>query len=337
MKKSPIAKKIMVLCLSGIMLALGACNASPLPEQSPSPTPSEPIWTDSDLLSYENLVAQTGFSYPRSWEYQEDMEYEEQLEAIFLAENGTQIGVQFLWMDQEAQQKNVFLEQLDVDDVHIEDSSQGVYSGRHLSGRDRQLAVEAYELSRSWYDTPYQLYIRLTLVTEETHYPQEGGHFQALLQSLYITDDSALQKPSETDWALADFEAYGFSFHMPAEWGIRPEYLDDGGQSSIIIPLIDNNEIVIGVGNLDESGLAGLASDWNSYAPVISTYGLESKSEADSFYGRYFYQGQIVEYWVGKKDNAQFYWVELGMRPVVHGLCRPVVERIIVELGGKVL
>jgi len=201
------------ICLMFCLTLIG-CGKT----QKAQPTPTG----QSTLSQFESYITQTAFSFPKSWEYQDDSE-QSGMTAVF-AFSGGNAAVQFLWMNEEQVKSNVFLQQLDIDEVQEQAYTAGPYEGKLVVGSDRGTYTIAFEGSRNWYDTKPKLYMRIVMNTDNGEiFEKERPNFQNLLQSVTTTADEPPQAVDISTLYKYDYiKEFGLALSAPETWLLEP-------------------------------------------------------------------------------------------------------------------
>ncbi len=206
--------------IAALFLALGILLLGCQNSQSAQPTPA----ASPSLSHFESYVSQTAFSFPKSWQYQEDEDYIQGLTAAFTFTGGT-VGIQFVWLSDQQAKSNVFLQQIEMDDVQEQALSAGPYAGKLISGVQSGAYTIAYEGSRSWYDTAPRLFMRVVLqAADQATFTKERGNLLAMLGSVTIQTDANPPAIDMTQLDTYDFKSdFGFSIKTPQQWMLQPE------------------------------------------------------------------------------------------------------------------
>lgn len=203
---------VLALCI-----ALAGCTKTGTVQTTPA--------TSQALSEFESYVAQTSFSFPQSWVYDEEDEEDvgAGLQAAFTFEGGT-IALQFLWMDQGQADRNVFLQQIDMNNVQEQALNAGPYTGKIISGVENATYIIAFEGCRDWYAQSAKLYLRVVLsAANEAVFAEQRANLMAMLSSVSVSSDTApaaIEAKAET----YDFkDEFGLFLQAPSVWMLNPK------------------------------------------------------------------------------------------------------------------
>lgn len=205
--------------LLGCLMVAGCTQAPAQPSATPMPT------QDTTHKEYQNYMTMTTLKYPASWEYQDpDDDQDSQMTAYFDIDGGTAV-LQFLFLTEEEKQSNVYLQQLDIDDIAQEETKAGPYEGLLLSGTNGADKISVFQGYRSWYDTGLYCMLRVYInsTTEDS-----DNLYEIMMDILESTSVYEEETPEIQQWAEQDFtEEYGIKLSVPSDWYINPEYYSE--------------------------------------------------------------------------------------------------------------
>ena len=287
---------------------------------------------DAQLQSFESYVAQTSFSFPKSWEYQSDEEVDEGLQAIFTFDEG-RAAVQFLWMDAQQQAQNVFLDQLDIDEVTETNCQDGAYSGKLVTGKDGSVHTAAFEGSRSWYDTDLMLVMRVLVQADtESVYLTQKRNLDALLASVEVQEDGEVPAVADEDFGTYDFmDTYGLSLSAPTYWDMRPQTGSDGAFAVSFVVAQGDNEVTVERGTLREEAYQEMLESFQDLGAYEDTYQFEIQQDGDVTTMTCIQEGKINRSTLTatrQGDEVSYLWVTSALRPQLDKAYADVVEKI---------
>ncbi|MDL2220060.1 hypothetical protein LJC55_00105 [Eubacteriales bacterium OttesenSCG-928-N14] len=249
MKHKTIAIFVTIL-LAFSLLGCGEEAVTPSPTSSPSSIPG------SDYYSFISYAAMVQLEYHETWSYDggEEVSDEEGLAASFSLANGQgEFSVQYLFMDEADWNKNVWLNQLDMDEIVEEGEEVGPFDGRMLTGTTQYGNVVAYAGRMPWYDTGLYLVMHIYFSAPDDYVQMESARLEHTLQSVQsIATEFGV--PEVPGTMLNDFSEFGITicgtehgyFQTNTETDLVHQdfYLDDvGNEISVLCARVPRNEI----------------------------------------------------------------------------------------------
>ena len=321
MKKRGICR-LLTLCL-----AVALCAGCGPGVESPTTT------ANTQLQSFESYVAQTSFSFPKAWEYQSSEEVDEGLQAIFTFDQG-RAAVQFVWMDAQQQAQNVFLEQLDIDEVTQTNCKAGPYSGKLVTGKEGDVQTAAFEGSRGWYDTGLVLVMRV-LVQADTDgvFLTQKRNLDALLSSVEVGEDSNLPTVSDVDFGTYDFmDTYGLSVSAPNFWDMKPQTGSDGAFAVNFVVAQGDNQVSVERGQLSKQAYQQMCDSFKTLGSFEDTYNFQMHQQGDVITMTCIQEGKINRSTLTAThsgDTVTYAWVTSALRPQLDKAYADVVEKMV--------
>lgn len=309
-------KRITGLALAFTVL-LAAAGCAGTPEQT------EPTATASSTARFESYVAQTSFCFPKSWAYQDDEDIDEGMTALFTFDNG-QAAVQFLWMDETQAQRNVFLQQLEMDDVTSKAYSAGPYSGTLMSGAEGEAYTAAFEGSRDWYDVSPKLYLRVVIeVQGESAYEKEYRNLLDLLSSIAVTEDEEPAAMDESAFETYDFlEDFGLKLEAPNKWCLSPEYDFENDYIALNFEVADGDNVYrVETGTVSQQEYDDIVQSLRDVEQNEDVYDYLFRQDNGVYGMTCLQEGKMNQVRLSSKEvdgGIRYLWVSAALRPVLY-------------------
>jgi hypothetical protein len=312
MKKRALAA--LWLCAAALLFGCDANKPSVTP--SPVPTPM------SALVQFESYVTQTGFSFPKHWEYQQDDGIDEGMTALF-AFDGGRVGVQFLWMDDAQAQRNVFLQQLSTDNVTTQPYAAGAYEGTVLFGDERGTYMVAFEGSRAWYGRPERLYMRIVFQADgEEVFALERPNMMALLESVEVSVD---QTPPGVESGMIErydyTEDFGLALSAPNSWWMIPDYdMENGFVALSFEAASGGNAYRVELGTLGRAAFEGIVESLKELEHDEDVFDYAYRLSGGVHHVMCVREGKITRVRLESQQvdgSIRYLWTSSALRPVL--------------------
>ncbi|MBQ9988581.1 MAG: hypothetical protein IJP30_02475 [Clostridia bacterium] len=299
-----------------LAMALVICGCT---AQEQTPLPTAP---GSSEQTFESYITQTAFSFPGDWEYQSEDGAEEGMTAWF-AFNGGRCAVQFIWMNAAQKAQNVFLEQLDMDDVTEQTYQAGAYQGRRLLGRDGMYFIQAFEGERPWYNTELALIMRVVAEYEdENTFDRQSEAFDMLLKSTVVNEDADIPAPDMLKTEVLPFTDFGLAVSAPTAWAYYPEF--DMENSSMVVDFeVATGECLVTVeyAGVDKAAYQAMVQSVKSLGENADVYDFHFDQSGQSVWAYCVRQGKIVRIRIEplRTENGQvrYLWLSSQLRPEI--------------------
>lgn len=328
--------KKLSLLLSLLMVFLAGCTTgAPSPTVTASVTPTA---TATHYYGYDSYVTQTSFSYPVSWEYQEDdTGVTEGMRAIFLTNDSKgQFQVQFVFMSEQEAQEDIWLSQVDCENASLQNASYGGYEGQYLYGTLDEAVVACFTGKRDWYDTSLTLCVRMYLTVPGDESDETLDAFHYLLSSIRTTTDETPEVPTEFEpW---EYEEFGLSFQAPVGIYAAPDFYYDEQTIRVVLDLDgQGNTVTIEAGKTTESGIDAFYESMEFDTYTSGAYNGTYHRYSDRVTASCIYEGKIVraQAWhrteasAMLKGDTYYVCVTSSLRPVYDSAYQSVVQQII--------
>ncbi len=322
MKKTLAGLLAIVLCCA---LAAG-CSQSPA-QPSASPTPTQ----DTTHKEYQNYMTMTTLKYPASWEYQDpDDDQDSSMTAYFDIDGGT-AAIQFLFLTEEEKQSNVYLQQLDIDDIAQEEAKAAAYEGLLVSGTDGSDKITVFQGYRSWYDTGLSCMMRVYInsTTEE-----RDELYEIMMDILESTEVYQEETPEIQQWAEQDFtEEYGIKLSIPSNWYVNPEYYLEKPTLVLKFEVAKGNNVInVEYGTEDQEGYQELLDSAKTFATMQCINGtFTQKGNVTEITG--IYQGRIAYAKIEKKKTVdgkiKYLMVSYQLRPELQKAYQDTIDQMV--------
>ena len=300
-----------------LMLALCGCTGSAgLPQPTPSLSPGPA------LSLFESYVAQTSFRFPQSWEYQQDEVVSEGLTALYTFEGG-QAGVQFLWMDESQQERNVFLSQLELEDVSEQDMRAGAYEGKLVSGAENGVYTLAFEGARPWYDASLRLYMRVVVETVgEEVFIREREHLLLMLDSVSISTDADLPVLDPSQTQTYDYsEDFGLIIDAPERWWMRPDYDAENRYLALDFEVATGDNVFrVETGTVSAQAYDAMVQSLKDLGTHEDVYEFVYAQSGQEHTATCLHEGKINRVrllWQRVGDDVRYLWCSSALRPAL--------------------
>lgn len=309
-------KRLFAALLLGSLLIAAGCA------KSAQPTPTAGAGTKSGTLKFESYVTQTSFSFPKSWEYEDEEQVKEGTTALF-SFGGGRVAMQFLWMDAAQQQRNVFLQQLPMDDVTEQVYRADTYEGILASGVEDDMRVVAFEGSRPWYDTNLRLFWRVVMEADSDEtYIRERPNLLNLLQSVTVATDANPAAITPDMLMRYDFkEDYGLLVTAPNNWSLRPDYNIETGYISLSFQAeTGDNAYRVEMATVDKAQYDGMVDSLKRLGSDEDVYAYAYEYRGGIHTVTCMQEGKINRVRLTmQKDGSQirYLWVSSTFRPVL--------------------
>lgn len=311
-------------------LALACALAAGCAGHTPPVASSQPS-QDAAHKEYQNYLTQTTLRYPASWAYQEtDGDQDSQLSAYFDIEGGS-AAIQFFFLTDEQKQANVFLQQLDLDDIAQEQAKAGPYEGLLVSGTDGLDKISVFEGYRGWYDTGVQCLMRVYLNSTEL----DGDDlYEVMLDMLDSASVAEQQAPAIQQWAEQDFTAeYGIKLSIPSDWYVNPEYYPEDPSLILDFEVAQGGNVVtVEYGTTDKQGYQALLDYTKTFITSSGAVGGAYEEKGNTVTASGLYEGRRTVTKIQKKSSKggkiRYLQVSYQLRPDLETTYRDAIVQM---------
>lgn len=310
--------------LLGCLMVAGCTQAPAQPSATPMPT------QDTTHKEYQNYMTMTTLKYPASWEYQDpDDDQDSQMTAYFDIDGGTAV-LQFLFLTEEEKQSNVYLQQLDIDDIAQEETKAGPYEGLLLSGTNGADKISVFQGYRSWYDTGLYCMLRVYInsTTEDS-----DDLYEIMMDILESTSVYEEETTEIQQWAEQDFtEEYGIKLSVPSNWYINPEYYSELPTLVLKFEVAKGNNIIrVEYGTEDKEGYQQLLESAKSFATMQCINGTYTqKGNATELSG--VYEGRLAYAKIERKKTVdgkiKYLMISYQLRPELQKAYQGAIDQM---------
>ncbi len=317
---------------AALILAMSLLFAGCQKPQNVQPSPT----AAASLSHFESYVSQTAFSFPKSWQYQDD-DTSDGLGAAFTFTGGTMV-IQFLWMNEEQVKGNVFLQQIEMDDVQEQVYSAGPYAGKIITGVESGAHTIAFEGSRDWYGTSAKLYMRTVLQTADNDsYAKERSNLLAMLQSVTVSTDA---NPQAVDMALQtyDFKSdFELLVKAPPDWMLNPQGDAEHGYVTLSFDVASgDNTYRVELATVTQSEFNGVIQSLKDLAKYEDVFDYSFKQISGVYTMTCLQEGKINRASIQVQKTGgkiRYLWVSSTLRPALDAA---YYQSVIVPLGQTI-
>lgn len=312
-------------CLALACALVAGCTGDAPPAASAQPS------EDTAHKEYQNYLTQTTLRYPSSWEFQEtDGDQDSQLSAYFDIKGGS-AAIQFFFLTDEQRQANVFLQQLDLEDIAQEQAKEGPYEGLLVSGTDGTDKISVFEGYRSWYDTGVQCLMRVYLNSAALDSDDLYEIMMDILESASVGQE---QVPEIRQWAEQDFTAeYGIKLSIPSDWYVNPEYYPEDPSLILDFEVAQGGNVVtVEYGTTDKQGYRALLDYTKTFITTGGAIGGTYEEKGNTATASGLYEGRKTVTRIEKKStrNGKIRYLQISyqLRPDLEAAYRDTIEQM---------